>query len=232
MRLQRPSSVAIWRSGAAVSHRERSQQNVLPEAALPAIEHRLDMQGFLKICAVMGALGLAACGSPSELDEEAFPTLYASAGSSSTTQVVPGQGGSGGAAGAASGGSSGSLANGGGAQAGSGSNECPSDITVLFARPIAQGGCTQGGGCHEPASAIKPDLVSPNVVARLLNMPSKCSKTSTGMSVQPRPYISRDDSFLEEKIAGTPDSSCGISMPFFMPDALSAADEQCIIQWI
>jgi len=189
------------------------------------------MQGFLTICAVMGALGLAACGSPSELDEDAFPTGYAAAGSSGTTQdVTRGQGGSAGAV-ASSGGSSGSLANGGGA--GSSTGACPSDITVLFNRPIALGGCTQdGGGCHEAGSVIKPDLVSPNVAARLLNMPSKCSRTSTGMSVQPRPYIGKDDSFLEEKIAGTVDSSCGYSMPFLQPDKLSAADRQCIIQWI
>ncbi|MEO8181058.1 MAG: hypothetical protein ABI895_19655 [Deltaproteobacteria bacterium] len=205
------------------------------------------MQGFLTICAVMGALGLAACGSPSELEGE-FPSLdktgYVVAGGSGMMQVVVpgGQGGSAGAV-ASSGGSSGSPANGGGAQTGagsstgttggsSGSSGCPSDITTLFARPISQGGCTSGGGCHEPTSPIKPDLVSPNVAGRLLNVPSSCSKTSSGMSVQPRPYIGKDDSFLEEKIAGSPDSSCGISMPFFAPDALSAADEQCIIQWI
>jgi hypothetical protein len=243
MRLQRLSSVAIWRTRAAVCHREFEQ---LPKAAFPAIDQRLDMQGLLTICAVMGALGLAACGSPSELDDAAFPTGYAAAGSSGTTQVVSGgQGGSAGAT-ANSGGSSGSLAsaNGGSGQTGggsstgattggtSGSSGCPSDITTLFARPIAQGGCTSGGGCHEATSVIKPDLVSPNVAARLLNVASTCSKTSSGMSVQPRPYIGKDDSFLEEKIAGTPDSSCGFSMPFFMPDALSAADEQCIIQWI
>jgi len=196
------------------------------------------MQGFLTICALTGALGLAACGSPSELDEAAFPTGYA-AGSSGTTQVVPG--GQGGSAAAGSGGSSGSFAsaNGGGVPSGattggpSGSSGCPSDITTLFARPIAQGGCTSGGGCHEAASAIKPDLVSPNVEARLLNVPSRCSKTATGMSVQPRPYIGQSDSFLEEKISGGPvDSSCGYTMPFLMPDALSAADKQCIIQWI
>jgi hypothetical protein len=257
--------------GRCARHRELNPlQNALPKAVFPAIDHRLDMQGFLTICAVMGALGLAACGSPSELDDGAFPSLdktgYAASGSSGTTPVVlAGQGGSAGAV--SSGGSSGSLAsaNGGSAPTGSGANTgttsggsagtngaaaggtngagtagtngagtsgCPTDITVLFSRPIAQGGCTSGGGCHEATSVIKPDLVSPNVAARLLNVASTCSKTSSGMSVQPRPYIGKDDSFLEEKISGTPDSSCGISMPFFMPDALNAADEQCIIQWI
>jgi hypothetical protein len=202
------------------------------------------MQSFLTICAVMGALGLAGCGSPSELDTDSFPEGYAAVGSAGTTQVVPGTGGSAGAA-SSNGGSAGAVAstNGGSSQAGtgsstgttgggSGSSGCPSDITVLFARPVAQGGCTSGGGCHEAASPIKPDLVSPNIAARLLNVPSTCSKTSSGMSVQPRPYIGATDSFLEEKIAGTPDTTCGISMPFFAPDALSAADEQCIIQWI
>jgi hypothetical protein len=195
------------------------------------------MQSFLTICAVMGALGLAACGSPSELDEKAFPADYAT-GSSGMTQVVPGGQGGSAAAAPGGGGSSGSLvgANGGSAATGGGAtigaNGCPSDVTTLFARPIAMGGCTSGGGCHEPTSVIKPDLVSPNVAARLLNVASTCSKTSSGMSVQPRPYIGKSDSFLEEKIAGSPDPSCGISMPFFAPDALSAADRQCIIQWI
>ena len=191
------------------------------------------MQGFLTICAVMGALGLAACGSPSELDEKEFPTDYAT-GSSGMTQVVPGgQGGSAGAA-TGSGGSSGSLAsaNGGSAATTTGANGCPSDVTTLFARPVTQGGCTSGGGCHEPTSVIKPDLVSPNVAARLLNVQSKCSKTATGMSVQPRPYIGPSDSFLEEKITGPVDSSCGYQMPFLQPDSLSAADRKCIVQWI
>jgi hypothetical protein len=254
MRLQRLSSVAIWRTRAAVAYREVYQlRNALPKAALAAMDHQLDMQGFLTSCALTGALCLAACGSPAGLDEEAFPALDQT-GYGGTTQVVSGgQGGSSGAAlsaGAAVG------ANGGGAQAsaGSGSNGgngsnggsgttggsmtmgssgCPSDATTLFARPIAQGGCTsgQGGGCHE-AGSQKPDLVSPNVAMRLLNVASTCKKTSSGMTVPARPYIGATDSFLEEKIAGTPDQSCGISMPFFMPDALSPADEQCIIQWI
>jgi len=218
------------------------------------MDYRLDMQGFLMSCALTGALCLAACGSPAGLDEEAFPTLdqtgYVSAGG--TTQVVSGgQGGSSGAALSAGGSAGASVSSntGGGAQAsaGSGSNGgsgttggsmmgssgCPSDVTTLFARPIAQGGCTsgQGGGCHE-AGSQKPDLVSPNVAMRLLNVASTCKKTSSGMTVAPRPYIGAMDSFLEEKIAGTPDQSCGLSMPFFMPDALSPADEQCIIQWI
>jgi hypothetical protein len=199
------------------------------------------MQGFLTICAVMGALGLAACGSPSELDETAFPPLestgYAT-GSSGTTPVVPGGQGGSAAAAPGTGGSSGSpaSANGGSSATGGGAtmgaNGCPSDVTTLFARPVAMGGCTSGGGCHEPTSVIKPDLVSPNVAARLLNVPSKCSKTATGMSVQPRPYIGSGDSFLEEKITGPVDSSCGYQMPFLQPDSLSAADRQCIIQWI
>jgi hypothetical protein len=108
---------------------------------------------------------------------------------------------------------------------------CPSDITVLFARPIAQGGCTQGGGCHEASSAIKPDLVSPGVATRLLNVPSSCSRSASGASVAPRPYIGAADSFLEEKI-GSDQPGCGSLMPFFMDYALSAADEQCILNWI
>jgi hypothetical protein len=218
------------------------------------------MHGFSTGWFGIGILALAACGSPSPLDEDAFPAIdqtgYATAsstggtaptavaGSSGATGSSSGAGGgagsgtTGGAGGLApAGGSSGSsagsdTASGGmGTTAGSGAGSaCPDDITILFARPSAQGGCTNGGGCHEPGSPVKPDLVSPNIEARLLNIASSCSKTSTGASVQPRPYIGSDDSFLEEKIAGTP--GCGSGMPFFAEAALSAADEQCIIDWI
>ncbi len=206
------------------------------------------MQGFSSRCAVIGALVLGACGSPAELDEDAFPTLdktgygVTGAGAGSGTTDVTGGGNvagssstpaTGGSSGMATGGSQGqAMGNTGGMGTTGGSigGSCPSDITVLFARPIAQGGCTSGGGCHEAGGPVKPDLVSPNVAQRLLNMPSSCTKTSSGMTVAPRPYIGQDDSFLEEKIAGSP--QCGLSMPFFMPDALSAADEQCIIDWI
>jgi hypothetical protein len=77
----------------------------------------------------------------------------------------------------------------------------------------------------------KPDLLSPNVASRLLNVASLCSKSSAGASTQPRPYISKDDSFLQEKLSvGEP--GCGRQMPFFMEDKLSAADKQCILDWI
>jgi hypothetical protein len=210
------------------------------------------MQGFSTVWFGIGILAVAACGSPAPLDEEAFPTIdqtgYTTGASTGGTAAVgaagasslTGTGGSGGSGaavpgngGSQSAGSAGSgdIASGGmGTTAGSGAGSCPDDVTTLFARPSAQGGCTNGGGCHEPGSPIKPDLVSPGVAARLLNVASSCSKTSTGASVQPRPYIGSDDSFLEEKIAGTP--ACGSGMPFFAEAALSAADEQCIIDWI
>lgn len=105
----------------------------------------------------------------------------------------------------------------GGAPAAAGG--CPDDITVLFDRPIEQGGCN-GAACHIPG-ATAPDLVSPGIEARLVGVTSQC---------QQRPYIGPDDSFLAEKIAGSP--ACGLAMPFFMPQALSAADEACILDWI
>src|SRR6185295_9427325 len=207
-------------------------RNALPKAALAAMDYRLDMQGFITSCALTGALGLAACGSPAGLDEDTFPTLeqtgYAAAGGG-TQGVGAGQGGSGGVAASGTGGSAGTpvSSNGGGSQASAGSGSsgangttgmmggsgCPSDVPTLFARPVAQGGCTsgQGGGCHE-AGSQKPDLVSPNVAMRLLNVPSTCTKTSSGMTVPARPYIGADDSFLEEKIAGSPNQMCGLSM--------------------
>lgn len=99
---------------------------------------------------------------------------------------------------------------------------CPDDITVLFARPGAQGGCTQGGGCHEASSPIKPDLVSPNIEVRLVDVISSCKG---------RPYIGANDSFLADKIVGSP-PECNGAMPFLSPQTLNAADEQCILDWI
>jgi hypothetical protein len=183
----------------------------------------------------IGAVALGACGSPPALDDTTFPPIaqtgYAQAGAAGAANS--------GAAGSAAVGSAGSGtttvvvasggSSGGGATAAGG---CPSDVTTLFNRNISLGGCTNAGGCHEAVSPIKPDLTSPNVVSRLLNVASSCSKTSAGVTVQPRPYIGKTDSFLEEKIAGTPDASCGFSMPFFMPTALKDADRKCIVDWI
>ena len=103
---------------------------------------------------------------------------------------------------------------------GGGAGGCPDDITLLFNRPITEGGCN-GSMCHVPG-ATSPDLVSPGVEMRLLNVTSQCNG---------RPYIGADDSFLADKIAGSP-PECGLAMPFFMPQALSQADEDCILSWI
>jgi hypothetical protein len=97
---------------------------------------------------------------------------------------------------------------------------CPEDITLLFNRPLQQGGC-QGAGCHSPGNA-SPDLISPNPAERLRDVVSGCNG---------RPYIAADDSFLLDKLtASSPE--CGASMPFSMPEALSAEDEACILAWI
>ncbi len=97
---------------------------------------------------------------------------------------------------------------------------CPEDITLLFKRPLQQGGC-QGAGCHIPGNT-SPDLTSPNPAERLLDVPSLCNG---------RPYIGADDSFLVDKITGSP-PECGAPMPFAMPGALSAEDEGCILAWV
>ncbi|HKO93238.1 MAG TPA: hypothetical protein VJU61_18915 [Polyangiaceae bacterium] len=217
------------------------------------------MQGFSTGWFGIGILALAACGSPAPLDEEAFPALEqtgytsgsnsnantggsAAAAAAGSSGIAAGTGGSSGTAAGSGGtpsGSSGSSAGSGDTASGgmgttagsSGGGGCPDDITVLFSRPSAQGGCTNGGGCHEPGSPVKPDLVSPDVATRLLNVASSCSKTATGASVQPRPYIGSADSFLEEKIT-TSEPGCGSGMPFFAEAALTPADEQCILDWI
>jgi hypothetical protein len=154
------------------------------------------------------------------------------AGTAGATSVAPPVSGTGGAsnngggtppAPAASGAGSGAMA---AAAGGSGmapaAGGCPTDITVLFDRPIEQGGCN-GAACHIPG-ATRPDLISPNPEQRLVNIQSTCN----GL-----PYIGQgpEDSFLALKIT-TPPDSCGLTMPFFMPQALNADDEACILAWI
>lgn len=118
------------------------------------------------------------------------------------------------------GGGSGGQAQGGAGGSGNAQGGCPDDITVLFKRPGSQGGC-EGGGCHVPGGT-RPDLVSPNIEERLLNVASGCRS---------RPYIGPDDSFLAEKVSVGP-PECGGAMPFLTPQALNAEDEQCILDWI
>jgi hypothetical protein len=169
-------------------------------------------------------VGAASGGAPSSLPP-------AGSGGSGAGNVARGGTGSVSMAGATASGSGGSPATGGaGVTGGSGSvgvqppptGNCPDDITVLFARPGSAGGCTQSGGCHEAGSPIKPDLVSPNIEVRLVDVASSC---------RGRPYIGADDSFLADKIVGSP-PECNGAMPFLSPQTLSAADEQCILDWI
>jgi len=107
---------------------------------------------------------------------------------------------------------------GGAGQTGGGA--CP-DISVLFARPGPQGGC-DGAACHV-AGGTRPDLISPGVEARLVDVISSCKG---------RPYIGPDDSFLRDKLVGTPPDCNTFAMPFGSPGALNAEDKQCILDWI
>jgi hypothetical protein len=126
-------------------------------------------------------------------------------------------GGNGGRAQTATGGTGSGAGMGGTGQVG---GACPSDITVLFNRPPAQGGCA-GAACHQP-NGFPPDLISPNPEMRLLNRPSSC---------QGVPFIGADESYLVEKVTD-PRSGCGEQMPFMNAAALSAADRACIVQWV
>jgi hypothetical protein len=186
-----------------------------------------------------------ACGSPGELDETRFPepgqTGYADdparlggsgaggrgTGGSSTGGSGTGgsgTGGSGNGTGGTGTGGTGTGGTSGSGQGGSGagpSTSCPDDIAVLFNRPGSEGGC-EGGACHVPGGQ-RPDLTSPGVDARLLNVMSSCNG---------RPYISQNDSFLEDKLVSDAPDCGGYQMPFFMAAALNAADKQCILDWI
>jgi hypothetical protein len=201
-------------------------------------------------------LSALACGSPEDLGD-GFPPLDQTGyddngsggsptGGAGTGSVLPppggaggtpGQGGTGslpppGGAGGSPGGAgpvggTGGGNPGGAGPGGAGGGEppvagCPDDISELFARPITEGGC-DGQGCHIPGpTGTPPDLVSPNPVERLLNVQSSCGG---------RPYVGADDSFLIEKITSSDPECDGAAMPFFMPAALSAEDEACIIAW-
>ena len=207
----------------------------------------LKMHRFSTTLLGLGASFALACGAPAELDESQFPELgqtgYADddPGSGGTLSApvggtgVTGLPGAGGAGGLATGGTQQMQPAGtsgappiasGGTESGMGGDTtgggCPDDITVLFNRPIEQGGCA-GAACHVP-NATRPDLVSPGVEERLLNVQSSCN----GL-----PYIgnSLEQSFLAIKVQ-TPPRECGVAMPFFQPNALSADDEACILSWI
>ncbi len=195
------------------------------------------------------ALLASACGAPGTIDETTFPPLgetgygdsTAGVGGINGTAGVSGTGGAGpsgtGGAGVSgtggnvplgSGGTANTAGSGGspgtGGQAGGGdgpAGDCPDDIAVLFNRPGSEGGC-DGAGCHAP-TGLRPDLTSPGVEARLLNIASSCRS---------RPYISATDSFLANKLVGAPPDCGGYPMPFSTPSALNAADKQCILNWI
>jgi hypothetical protein len=83
-----------------------------------------------------------------------------------------------------------------------------------------EGGCA-GAGCHV-TGGTPPDLTSPGVDARVLNVISNCNG---------RPYVGASDSVIEDKITGNP-PECGSPMPLFAETRLSAEDEACILQWI
>lgn len=192
-------------------------------------------------------IALAACGSPGGLNEDQFPPAQETGylardgiGASGAAGVGAGNGGSTAVAGngptappPGNGGSNGVLDPVGGASGGGsdvvdpdptggdppddGAGGCP-PVEDLLGRPASQGGCT--GGCHE-AGLIVPDLTSPNVGERLLNLTSMCDG---------RPYIGAGDSFLAEKISSDPD--CGFAMPYLQAGALNDDDRECILQWV
>jgi len=168
-------------------------------ASHASVKHRRSM-GSLGVGISLGlGMSMIACGMPNPLDRDRFPPRDDTGYVDGIDQVL-----------------SASTAE----PSDVTSMGCPEDITLLFARPLQQGGC-QGTGCHSPGNT-SPDLISPNPAERLLDVPSSCGG---------RPYIGRDDSFLVDKITGEP-PACGAPMPFSMPDALTAEDEACILAWI
>jgi len=145
-------------------------------------------------------------------------------GGPATPPAASGAGGAGGGgnASAPTGGNAAAPTGGGGTPPAAGSaGGCPDDITVLFNRPLSDGGCA-GAGCHVADQGTSPDLVSPNPETRLVDVMSQCNG---------RPYIGADDSFLADKISGER-PECGAPMPFLSADLLTDEDRQCILDWI
>jgi hypothetical protein len=134
-------------------------------------------------------------------------------GSGTGGQSGTGQGGTG----------QGGTGQGGTGQGGTGAEPggCPEDITELTNRPAMEGGCA-GPGCHIPGGT-PPDLVSPGIEARLLDV--MASAACSG-----RPYVGATDSVIEEKLTAA--DPCGEPMPLFAAARLNAEDKACIIQWL
>jgi hypothetical protein len=207
---------------------------LFPSSASSSVTcNRLAMHRFSRSFLSLGVLAWLGCGAPADLDDTRFPrpneTGYVDGvgatgnggranlggGSSVSTGGAAGSRPQGG--GAPSTGGGGSVAAGGGASTGG----CPDDITLLFNRPAMQGGCASSG-CHVPGGIV-PDLVSPNVEMRLVNV-------SASQSCKARPYVSAGDSVLADKLEkGTP-APCGFKMP--LGAAISDADLACVMDWI
>jgi hypothetical protein len=147
----------------------------------------------------------------------------ANAGNNGGSATPPAAGGPGGGnAAAPTGGNTAAPSGGGDTPPAAGSaGGCPDDITVLFNRPLNEGGCASLG-CHVAEQGTPPDLVSPNPETRLIDVTSNCNG---------RPYIGTGDSFLADKISGER-PECGQPMPLLATDLLSDADRQCMLDWI
>lgn len=106
------------------------------------------------------------------------------------------------------------------------------DALALFRRPATRAGCVdaQFGGCHEAGPTGEfPDLESPGVINRLLDVPARCDDVP-GLILLPSGG-SLEDSFFANKL--TSDFVCGDEqMPAAPSPALPSAELQCILNWL
>lgn len=168
--------------------------------------------GLLPLCGLL--VWAAACAA--ELDNpEDFVDQTAGGGA--------GMAGSGGSSGGGTSGAGGTSGNGGDGGGGGGTAPPCDAPAMVFAVPGDMGGC-DGTACHQP-NLFPPDLISPGVIGRLLDVPSGiCNGALYIDSANPA------GSYMLDKIHNAM-PACGEQMPYTMP-VLNATQAQCVDDWV
>lgn len=158
------------------------------------------------VLAAVVALAPSGCGSPDELDPEEFPAV------------------------------SGSDSGGSAAEMGNWPDGCSEDPVALMRKPFEQGGCQDpvNGGCHESGDdGEHPDLESPGVLGRLLNVNAECDEQPGLVLIAEGEGL--EGSFMANMLSPE-DFLCGEEpMPAFPADPNSPearATRVCLESWI
>lgn len=111
---------------------------------------------------------------------------------------------------------------------------CSEDPVALMRKSFEVGGCQdpEFGGCHERDGGEHPDLESPGVLERLLNVRAECDEVPDLVLIREGEGL--EGSFMANKLS--PDFVCGEEqMPAFPaePSAPQAqATRACLESWI